>query len=156
MVRRDEKMNKARWCIYVVVGLVVLLIASRVCGDVVPWVQVDVGMTWGKRFEWDGPADPGLLVEMEGGIRVNVGRWSFDPYLGYLSMSQSFNRPFEDKYTVGGRIHYGPVWIRLEHFCIHPVVSSYEWDHSGTTYKQSRGRQENRTSITIGTKLELK
>ena len=146
----------ARWYVYVGVVLMMLLLASQVYGDVVPWVQIDAGIACYNRSEWRDPAEPGILIDAMFGVRIEMKRLVLDPYLGYESLSEDFSRPFEDKFTFGSRLQYGPVWVRLEHFCIHPVVSSYEWDHSGTTYKQSRGRQENRTSLTIGTKLELK
>jgi hypothetical protein len=134
------------------IGLLIaawLLLASQGFGDVVPWVQVEGGIAWNDRKEWEKPADPGMIFNVTFGTRINlVGKLVLEPYLGYQSLMANIYMPFEDIYIVGGKLQYGITWLRLEHFCIHPVLTPGA--------ERVRGRYESRTFITIGTRLEFK
>jgi hypothetical protein len=54
--------------------------------------------------------------------------------------------PWQDTYTIGGTIHFGPVYANLNHWCAHEVYSGTYANHDGRWYADAD------TTFTIGIK----
>jgi hypothetical protein len=81
----------------------------------------------GKAFENSWAVAKGqveLHHKVMGFDNMLYGSW--ETWMVYRGMTSS---PFKDIYGIGYRISYDNIYLQYEHFCNHPVFSSYnaEW-----------------------------
>jgi len=72
------------------------------------------------------------IAKIELQIHSDIWRLHNELYGGWetwMKFGGLGNSPFKDIYWIGDKITYAPLYLKIEHFCNHPVYSTYnhEW-----------------------------
>lgn len=94
----------------------------------VSYTEIYLGLTWGwtNKYPWS-------LLRHTVYASTTTYFWQQPVWKKPLDAGSQINGfPFRDIYTVGAKLHLGPVYIKYEHYCSHPVYtqgpySSDEW-----------------------------
>lgn len=146
LTEKREKMNELRervvWVIVVLCVLFFMLFAVKKIYPAELHGQVEMGKT--LENDW---AVMNVQLELHHSI------WIFDNvYFGgwetWVIRNGIFNSPFKDIYNTGYRIGYKNFYVEIEHYCNHPVYSSYnaEW------WNVNRRSGNSLSTVSIGVK----
>ena len=89
------------------------------------------------------------VAKFELQLHSDIWRFHNELYGGtevWMKLHNIHGEPFKDIYFIGDRIRYEPFYIEIEHYCNHPVYSSYnhEW------WIENRKSKNGLTTVSIG------
>jgi len=141
-MERDEK---CRWGIMAGLVLFVLLFLIFAAPKIYP-AELHGYFEFGKTLETQ---DAIAVLQLE----VHHDIWRFENMLyggweTWMKARLPLNAPYKDIYHIGYQVGYNALYTKIEHFCNHPVYSTYnhEW-----WYKNQRSGNA-LTTVSIGVK----
>ena len=119
-------MNENReWAILLVVLFFVIFFMVFAITSLYP-AEIHGFFRFGKTLENDW-----AVAELEMSFDHNIWRFENSLYGGWetwMVYGGKSSYPFKDIYHVGYRAVYKPIYVEIEHFCNHPVYSTYNAD----------------------------